>query len=54
MDHILVQIMSEMTQLTADEALMIEKSFPIKTYPKGTYLLKEGQISKDSYEEQKP
>ncbi len=49
MEHILVQIMSEMTQLTTDEALMIEKSFPIETYTKGTYLLKEGQIAKDSY-----
>lgn len=49
MKHILVEILSEMTKLTPDETLAIERSFPMKTFPKGTYLLKEGQIAKDAY-----
>lgn len=47
--HILVNILSEITALSSDEIVAIENSFPIKTYPKGTYLLKEGQIAKDAY-----
>ncbi|MBU2912832.1 MULTISPECIES: Crp/Fnr family transcriptional regulator [Reichenbachiella] len=49
MSHILVELISEMTQLTPDESLAIEESFPIKTYPKGTILLKVGQVAKEAY-----
>ena len=49
MNHILVDIMSELTNLTSEEALAIEDNFPLKTFSKGIFLLKEGQISKDAY-----
>ncbi|MCB0628610.1 MAG: Crp/Fnr family transcriptional regulator [Saprospiraceae bacterium] len=49
MSHILVQLMSQLTRLTEEEESAIEKSFPIRTFEKGTYLLKEGQIAKDAY-----
>ncbi|MFK7951487.1 MAG: Crp/Fnr family transcriptional regulator [Ekhidna sp.] len=47
--HILVEIMSQLTSLTDEEKVDIENSFPIKKIPKETYLLKEGQISKDAF-----
>jgi len=50
MDHILVELMSQLTPLTEEEKLAIKTSFPIKTFDKGTYLLKEGQIAKDAYQ----
>lgn len=49
MKHILVEILSSLTTISEDEALDIEQSFPVKTYDKGTYLLKEGQIAKSAY-----
>ncbi len=49
MEHVLVQIISEMTPLTSEEELAIQNSFPVKTYSKGTYLLKNGQIAKEAY-----
>jgi CRP-like cAMP-binding protein len=48
-NHILVTLMQQLTPLTKEEALDIEESFPIKTVTKGTYLLKEGTISKEAY-----
>ncbi len=41
--------MSQFTKLSEEESLAIEQAFPIKTFEKGTYLLKEGQIAKNSY-----
>lgn len=41
--------MSQFTTLTAEEALSIKESFPMKTYTKGTFLLKEGQIAVDAF-----
>lgn len=49
MKNILVETMSQLTRLSEEEALAIEQSFPIKTFGKGTYLLKEGQIAKDVF-----
>ncbi len=49
MKHILVEILSQMTPLTQEEENSIENSFPIKTYPSGTFLLKEGQVARDAY-----
>lgn len=49
MKNILVELMSELTHLTEAESAGIAESFPMKTYPKGTYLLKEGQIAMDVY-----
>jgi len=49
MRHFLVEAMSQMTTLSEEETRSIEKSFPIKTFEKGTYLLKEGQIANDAF-----
>lgn len=35
--------------LSEEEAKAIDELIPIKTFPKGTVLLKQGQIAKDSY-----
>ena len=49
MAHILAHIMSQMTNLSEEEALAIEESFPIQTFAKGTYLLKAGQVAIDAW-----
>jgi CRP-like cAMP-binding protein len=49
MNHILVEMMSELTHLTEEEKSGIENSFPVKELDKGTYLLKEGQIAQNAY-----
>jgi len=49
MSHVLVAILSKMTPLTSIEVLAIENSFPLKTYSKGTYLLRAGRIARDAY-----
>lgn len=49
MKHILVEMMSRLTSLTEEEELAIENSIPIKTFTKGTYLLKQGQVAIESY-----
>ena len=49
MKHIFVQLMSEMTSLTEAETKAIESSFPIKTFKKDYYPIKEGQYVKDSF-----
>ncbi len=49
MKHILVELMSQLTHLTEEEMLAIEESFPIRTFSKGTFLLKEGQVATDAY-----
>ncbi len=49
MKHVLVEMMSQITSLTQDEEHSIIESFPIKTYPAGSILLKEGQIANKSF-----
>ena len=49
MEHILVQIMSQLTSITEEESKAIQESFPIKTFSKGHMLLKEGMIAHDAY-----
>lgn len=47
--HILVQLMSQLTHLSDAEIADIEASFPIRTFPKDSLLLKEGQVAQDAY-----
>ncbi len=49
MENTLVEMMSSFIKLTDEEKQGILEAFPIKTYTKGTNLLKEGQISKDAF-----
>ena len=49
MKNILVELMSNFIDLTDEEKLSIMAAFPIKTFDKGTPLLKEGQIAKDAF-----
>ena len=49
MKNTLVEMMSSFIDLTDDEKQGILEAFPIKTYLKGTNLLKEGQIAKDAF-----
>lgn len=49
MTHILVEFMSKLTSLTEEESRGIEESFPIVTYDKHHYLLKEGMIARSAY-----
>jgi len=49
MTNVLVEQMNQFTELSEDEVLAIEESFPIKTFEKGAFLLQPGQIAKDSY-----
>ena len=41
--HILVALMSQLTPLSEEEKRTIEESIPIKTFPKDSYLLREGR-----------
>ena len=47
--HILVELMSQLTTLTSEEEREIEKSFPIKIIEKGSFLLKEGEVSREAF-----
>lgn len=49
MKHILVEIMAELTQLSEEEKEAIVTCFPLKTFTRGSYLLREGQVAKDAY-----
>lgn len=49
MRNTLVEMMSNFIDLTNEEKEGILDAFPIKTYQKGTNLLKEGQIAKDAF-----
>ena len=49
MENTLVEMMSNFIDLTDDEKEGVLEAFPIKTIPKQTFLLKEGQISKDAF-----
>ncbi|RYM33772.1 Crp/Fnr family transcriptional regulator [Brumimicrobium glaciale] len=49
MENTLVEMMSSFIDLSDEEKQGILDAFPIKTYSKGTVLLKENQIAKDAY-----
>jgi CRP-like cAMP-binding protein len=49
MENTLVEMMSNFIDLTNDEKQGILETFPIKTILKESFLLKEGQISKDAF-----
>ena len=49
MKNILVEMMSNFIKLTEDEKQGIIDAFPIKSFVKGTDLLREGQIAKDAF-----
>lgn len=49
MKHVLIEQLSQLTRLSEEEKEAIEQSFPIKTFAKGTFLVKERQIARDAY-----
>ncbi len=49
MENTLVEMMSNFIDLNNEEKQGILEAFPIKTFKKGTDLLKEGQIAKDAF-----
>ncbi|WP_245557494.1 Crp/Fnr family transcriptional regulator [Neolewinella persica] len=49
MENILVQQMSQLTFLSPEERQGIRESFPVKTFEKGHYLLKEGMVANDAF-----
>jgi CRP-like cAMP-binding protein len=49
MENTLVEMMSNFIELTDEEKEVILEAFPIKTYKKGTDLLKEGLFAKDAF-----
>lgn len=49
MENTLVEMMSTFIDLTEEEKQGILDAFPIKEYRKGSLLLKEGQIAKESF-----
>lgn len=49
MNHILVELMSQHTSLNEEEKKDIKNYFPIETYKKGTFMLREGQIARNAY-----
>lgn len=46
----IVQLMRQAIKISDEEARIVEECIPIKTFEKGTLLLKEGQVSKNSYQ----
>lgn len=49
MENTLVEMMSNFIDLNKEEKQSILDAFPIKTFPKDTDLLKEGQVAKDAF-----
>lgn len=49
MDNEIVKLISRYIDLSNDEATAFAECIPIKTFKKGEILLREGQISRDSY-----
>jgi CRP-like cAMP-binding protein len=49
MDNEIVKLISRYLDLSDDEATAFAECIPIKTFKKGELLLKEGQISRESY-----
>lgn len=46
----IVGLIRQAIEISDEEAKIVEDCIPIKTFEKGTVLLKEGQISKESYQ----
>jgi len=42
-------LMANDMNLTEEESLLIDELIPVKTFPKGTVLLEEGQVSRECY-----
>lgn len=49
MDNEIVKLISRYLELTSEEASAFADCIPIKSFKKGDILLREGQVSKDSY-----
>jgi signal-transduction protein with cAMP-binding, CBS, and nucleotidyltransferase domain len=49
MENTLVELMSNFIELTDEEKQGILEAFPIKTFIKESFLLKDGQIAKDAF-----
>jgi CRP-like cAMP-binding protein len=49
MKNELIEYMSQFTELSEEEAQLMIESYPLRTYKKGSVLLKEGQVSKDAF-----
>ncbi len=45
-----VQLIREVIEISDEQAKIVEDCIPIKNFGKGTILLKEGQVSKESYQ----
>lgn len=46
----IVKLIKQAIEISDEEAKIIEDCIPVRTFKKGTILLKEGQISKESYQ----
>jgi len=49
MQNEVVQYLQQHIQLTAEEASAVKESIPVKTFKKGTFLLKVGEVARDAY-----
>ena len=49
MENEITTLISRFLTLTEDESIAFTECIPIKTFEKGTILLKEGQVSRESY-----
>lgn len=49
MENRLINYFLKITHMTADEVKVLTESMVIKKYPKGSYLIKEGQFNTDTY-----
>jgi CRP-like cAMP-binding protein len=49
MKNKLINYFLKITKLTADEINVLTETMVIKSFPKGSFLLKEGQLSNDTY-----
>lgn len=49
MENELIQFMSQFTKLSDEEAQTMIDFYPVKVFRKGTVLLQEGQLAKDSF-----
>lgn len=49
MEHILVQLISQLTPISEEEKQDIERSFPIKTYQKDALLMRQGQFAQNAF-----
>ncbi|WP_299185007.1 Crp/Fnr family transcriptional regulator [uncultured Aquimarina sp.] len=46
----IVELIRKAIEISDEEAKIVENCIPIKTFEKGTILLKEGQVSRESYQ----